>query len=435
MNLRLTAIAAGLLVVAGLAPAADWPQWRGTHRDDVSPETGLMKSFPSSGPKLAWKSTEAGLGYSGVAVVGGVVYGFGAEGDLDDEFVFALDAATGKQKWRAPIKNGQSLSVLTQWGGGPRATPTVDGDRLYVIGVRGDLACVETATGKVAWQTSLPKDLKGKLMSGWGYSESPLVDGDLVVCSPGGNEGTLAALDKMTGKVRWRSTSLSAKATYSSMIAAQVGDVRQYVQLTAEGPAGFSPADGKVLWHEKVSDWRTATIPTPIFHDNSVYVTASYGSGCGLVRLTPDGKGGLTSKVEYTNKIENHHGGVVRVGDYLYFTSGNANGKKTGPFVCQDFKTGKVVWTADKKLEPSGLIVAGGCIYCYGQVTGTLACIEASPTGFVEKGRFTIPQTSDKRKKEGGIWTHPVIADGKLYLRDQELLYCFDLRDSRASGE
>ena len=435
MNPRLTAFFAGLFVAAGLAPAADWPQWRGLHRDDISPETGLMKSFPSGGPPLAWKSTEAGLGYSGVAIVGGTVYGFGSTEDAEGEFVFALDSASGTQKWRSPIKNAQKLSgFLNQWGGGPRCTPTVDGDRLYVLGSQGDLACLETADGKVVWQTNLVKDLKGKLMSKWGYSESPLVDGDQVVCSPGGDEGTLAALDKMTGKVKWRSTGLSAKATYSSIIIAEVGGIRHYVQLTADGPAGFSPKDGKVLWQEKVLNLSTAAIPTPIFHDDCVYVTASYGAGCGLVRLTPDGKGGLKAKVEYTKKvIENHHGGVVLVGDHIYGTSGNIAGKKTGPFVCQEFKTGKVAWTEDKKLEPSSVIAADGHIYCYGQVTGTVACIEASPKGFVETGRFTIPQHSEKRKASGGIWTHPVIANGKLYLRDQELLFCYDLRDGRAS--
>jgi outer membrane protein assembly factor BamB len=426
MNLRLIAIAAGLLVAAGLAPAADWPQWRGPSRDDVSTETGLLKSFPSGGPKVVWKSEEAGLGYSGVAIVNGTVYGFGANADKGEEFVFALDAADGKQKWQTKIKNAQSLNILTDWGGGPRCTPTVDGDRLYVIGAQGDMACLQTNSGSILWQTSLTKDLKGKLMSGWGFSESPLVDGDQVVCTPGGDGGTLAALDKMTGKVRWRSTDLSAKAAYSSIIIAQVGDVRHYVQLTADGPAGFSPKDGKVLWQEKVTNFKTAVIPTPVFHDNCVYVTAGYEAGCGLVKLTPDGKGGLKSKVEYTNKvIQNHHGGVIQIGDYVY-------GSDPKGLTCQEFKTGKVPWV-EKKVGKGSVVAADGCLYCYGEKDGTLICVEANPTKYVEKGRFKIPQTSDKRKKSGGVWTHPVIADGKMYLRDQELLFCFDLKDSRAS--
>jgi outer membrane protein assembly factor BamB len=430
MKPRLTVIAAGLFVAAGLASAADWPQWRGPNRDDICTEKGLMKTFPDGGPPLAWKSDEAGIGYSGFAIVGGTAYGFGASGDgADDfEFVFALDTATGKQKWKTPIKNAKKLSILPNWGVGPRCTPTVDGDRVYVLGAQADLACLRTDTGSVLWQVSLTKDLKGRLMSGWGFSESPLVDGDQVVCSPGGDEGTLAALDKMTGKVKWRSTGLSAQATYSSIIIAQVGDVRHYVQLTKDGPAGFSPKDGAVLWKEKVteSDWKTAVIPTPLFHNNCVYVTAGYGAGCGLVKLTPDGKGGIKSKVEYANKVmENHHGGVVLVGEHVY-------GSASKGFTCQDFKTGKLAWE-EKKVGKGSVTAADGCLYCYGEKDGTLICVEANPTKFVEKGRFKIPEQSKKRAPSGAVWTHPVIADGKLYLRDQELVFCFDLRDGRAS--
>jgi outer membrane protein assembly factor BamB len=432
MNPRLIVVAAALLgaLTQPRSPAADWPQWRGINRDGLSAETGLLKSFPSAGPTLVWKSQDVGLGYSTVAVVGGIVYGFGSTGDRTDEFLYALDSANGKEKWRTTIKNIQPDKTFNaDWGGGPRGTPTVDGDRIYALGAQGDLVCVETATGKLVWHKSMTKDFKGKLMSPsmWGYSESPLVDGDQVVCSPGGSDGTLAALDKKTGNVLWRSKDISAAATYSSIIVATVGDVRHYVQLTADGPAGFSPKDGTVLWHEKVTDFKTAAIPTPIFHDNMVYVTAAYGAGCGMVKLTPDGNGGLKSEVAYTKKvIENHHGGAVLVGEHVYSCD------KSNGLTCQELKTGKVAWSAEKKVDTGSLIAADGCIYCYGQRTGSLVCVEANPAKFVEKGRFTIPQKSTKRKKSGGIWTHPVIADGKLYLRDQELLFCFDLRESRA---
>src|SRR5437588_25419 len=193
MRVRSFILAAGLAVcVPPIANTADWPQWRGPHRDDVSAESGLMTSFPPGGPRLAWKFEDAGVGYSGVAIAGGTLYGFGSTGDEGEEFVFALDAATGSPKWRTPLTIAKELpGFLAGWGGGPRCTPTVDGDHVYVLGSQGDLACLETAGGKLVWQISLLKDLKGKLMSGWGYSESPLVDGDQVVCSPGGDEGTL----------------------------------------------------------------------------------------------------------------------------------------------------------------------------------------------------------------------------------------------------
>jgi outer membrane protein assembly factor BamB len=430
MNPRLIALGAGLLFAAGATPAADWPQFRGPHRDDICAEKGLMKSFPEGGPKLVWTFEQAGIGYSGFSVVGNRLYSMGDEGK--EEFVFALDTTTGKEVWRQAI--GKSYS--NGYGGGPRCTPTVDGDALYVLGANGDLACLAAADGKVRWKTNLEKDYKGQMMSGWGYSESPLVDGDQVVCTPGGEGGTVAAFDKASGKLRWRSTDLSAQATYSSIVVSEAGGVRHYVQLTKDGPAGFSPKDGKVLWHERVAVFRTAAIPTPVVHGDYVYVTSSYGTGCGLIKLTPDGNGGLKSEVVYTKpKLENHHGGVVLIGEHLYFSAGNTNNRKPLPLVCQDFKSGKVVWQKDNSLEASGIVYADGCLYCYGQVTGALVCIAASPTGFVEKGRFTIPKETTRRSKQGGIWTHPVIADGKLYLRDQELLYCFDLRDSRVTGK
>jgi len=452
MNPRQCTIIAGMFIAAGsasslamaeaparpgaAATAAEWPQWRGPDRTGVSSETGLMKSFPSEGPKLAWTFKDAGNGYSGVAVVDGTVFAAGSASDKGDEFVFALDAATGKERWRTPIQNAQRLSPYTSsYGGGPRCTPTIDGDRLYVLGSQGDLVCLETGSGKLVWQKSLTKDLKGQIMSMWGYSESPLVDGDLLICTPGGNQGALAALDKKTGEVRWRSTDSSAKAAYSSIIIAKVGDIRHYVQLTADGPAGFDPKDGKLLWKEKVTRWNVASIPTPIFRDNCVYVTSAYGSGCGLIKLTPNGQGGIKSEVVYAkNKIENHHGGMVLVGDNVYGSMGNANSKDTLPFICQNFKTGEIAWQTRNELEPSSVIAADGKLYCYGQQTGTLVCIEANPKKFTETGRFTIPATSNRRARQGGIWTHPVIADGKLYLRDQELLYCFDLRDAKVGA-
>ncbi len=423
-KLRCVAVLALSAVAAwgGAARPADWPQWRGPQRDGRSTETGLLKSFPAGGPKLLWTFDKAGTGFSSPAVVGDRLYSVGDDGS--QEFVFALDAATGKQLWRQPF--GATFEV--DHGGGPRGTPTVDGDALYVLGPLGDLACLATADGKVRWKVNLVRDLHGELMSHWGYSESPLVDGDQVVCTPGGEEGTLAALDKKTGQVRWRSTGLSAKATYSSIVISNAAGVRHYVQLTKDGPAGFSPKDGKVLWQEAVSQFEVASIPTPVVSGDYVYVTSSYGAGCGLVKLSADGRGGLKSEVVYANRrvIDNHVGGVILAGQHVFGSSGIANNVRSLPFVCQDFRTGKVAW--QHTLEPSAPVYADGHLYCYGQNTGTIVCVEATPKGYVEKGRFTIPKQSADRDPSARIWTPPVIANGKLYLRDQELLFCFDLR-------
>jgi outer membrane protein assembly factor BamB len=419
---------AGVLVLAGAAVAADWPQWRGPDRDNVSKETGLLKSWPGGGPPLVWTSEDAGIGYSGPAVVGNRVYTLGA--DEKQDFAVALDAATGKKVWSAPVgpfvKNG--------YGSGPRSTPTVDRDRLYVLGSAGQLHCL-TTDGKDVWSVDLVKDLGGGRPN-WNYSESPLVDGDQVVCTPGGRNGTMAALDKATGKVRWRSKELTDDAAYSSVVAADIGGVRQYVALTQRpgrgnggGVVGVAAKNGKLLWYYLNERYRTAVIPTPIVHDNYVYAVAGYGAGPVLLELTPDG---TKDKVKQlydagaTRLMDDKHEGVVRVGDYVYGWSDAQRGK----WVCQEFKTGKEVWSSTK-LGRGSITCADGLLYCYSEDKGTCVLVPASPDGWSEKGRFTIPRQTSRREYRNNIWTHPVVANGRLYLRDQELLFCFDVRDKQ----
>jgi outer membrane protein assembly factor BamB len=406
-----------LLLACVCAPiAADWPQWRGADRTDVSGETGLVAAFRRGSPPLFWTNKDAGLGYAGPAVVGDRLFTMGAFGQ--EERVYALDVHTGKQRWQAPI--GPLLT--NHWGDGPRGTPTVDGDLLYALGGQGNLVCVETATGKPRWRVSLPDDLGGTLPN-WGYTESPLVDGDRLVCTPGGARGTLAALDKKTGKVLWRSKGLTDGAAYSSAVVAEVGGVRHYVQMTPQGVVGVAADDGRLLWRSEIGANSTAVIPTPIFHDNCVLVTSGYGSGCGLVKLTPDGQGGVAASQLYANKnMVNQHGGVVRVGEHLYGYSDN------GGWECLNFKTGDVVWSERRKLGKGSLTCADAHLFCYNQDDGTLAVIAASPAGWKEVGRFKIPQESSRRSPSGGVWTHPVVANGRLYLRDQELLFCYNLK-------
>ncbi|MFO0810266.1 MAG: PQQ-binding-like beta-propeller repeat protein [Gemmataceae bacterium] len=416
------AVRIALIVAAGLAVGADWPQWRGPDRTGVSAETDLLTKFPAGGPKLVWTYDKAGIGFSSVSVVGDRLYSMGQ--DDKDEYVFALDVKSGDQVWKQPV----GANYQNRNGSGPRCAPTVDGDALYVLTAPGDLACLATADGKVRWTTNIEKKYKGKMMSSWGYSESVLVDGDLVLCCPGGDEGHVAAFAKKDGSLKWRSTGLSATAGYSSMIVSNAGGVRHYVQLTPDGLAGFAPKDGKVLWQLPMKGMRIAVIPTPIAHGDYVYGTSDYGYGCACAQVTSDGKGGLKAEKVYEGlkDMQNHHGGVVCVGDHIYGSSGNANGQKSLPLVCQELKTGKVVWKSN--LEPSAIVAAGGHLYCYGQSTGVLACVKATPEGFTETGRFTIPKQSSLSKPRDAIWAHPVIANGKLYLRDQDLLYCFDIK-------
>jgi outer membrane protein assembly factor BamB len=411
---------ATVLLFAFPAVADDWPQWRGPGRTDISNEKGLLKTWPEKGPRLVWTFEEAGSGYSGPAIVGDRLYTMGTRSN--SECVLALDSNTGKEIWHTPIG-----SIFTEsHGNGPRATPTVDGKFLYTMGGQSELVCLEAATGKKVWSKNLRKDMGGQLMSGWGYCESPLVDGDKVVCTPGGSKGAIVALDKSTGKEIWRTTDLQDRCAYSSIIIEDVQGVRQYIQDTANAVVGVSADSGKLLWRYPVASFRTAVIPTPIYHDGCVFVSAGYGAGCECVKLEREGDGFKPKKL-YANKVmTNHHGGVVLIGDHLY---GYSDSERA--WVCQDFKTGKLVWKSNK-LGKGGLTCADGHLICYGEEAGTVVMIKASPDGWSEDGRFALPRESKIRPPSGRFWTHPVVANGKLYLRDQDLIFCFDIKDQIA---
>jgi outer membrane protein assembly factor BamB len=321
----------------------------------------------------------------------------------------AMDGATGKVVWTANIGKAGADPA------GPRGTPTVDGDRIYVLGQFGNLACLEAATGKEVWRKDLEKELGGRC-GGWKYSESPLVDREKVVCTPGGAQGCLAALAKGTGAVLWQSKELTDPAEYSSLIVEEIGGVRQYIQLTGEHVVGVDAQTGKLLWRVQ-RHGETAIVPTPIFYDDAVYVTSGYGVGCNLFQISKIGDAYKAEQV-YANKVMvNHHGGVVRVGNYLY---GYSDGKG---WVCQEFKTGRLVWSA-QGVGKGSLTCADGHLYLRSEGgNGTIALVEATPAGYTEKGRFDQPERS-----KDNSWPHPVIAAGRLYLRDQDVLLCYDVK-------
>jgi outer membrane protein assembly factor BamB len=398
------------MLLAAALPAADWPQWRGPGRDDVSKEQGLQEQWSADGPSKLWLSDKVGIGYSGFAIVGETLYTLGA--DDENESVIAMNVADGSVKWSTPIaerlKNG--------YGDGPRSTPTIDGDRLYALSGRGTLACLATADGSEVWKATM-KDFGGGT-PGWGYCESPLIDGEKCLCTPGGKDGAILALNKTSGKKIWQSKDFTDGAQYASIIAIDHGGKRQYVQLTQKNLVGIDAANGDLLW-ETGFEGRTAVIPTPIYHDGCVYVSSGYGAGCKMVKLND------TKEPEegYVNKnMTNHHGGVVLVGEHLY---GYSDGKG---WVCQDFKTGEIVWSEKNKLGKGSLTYADGKLYLYDERKGEVVLIDASPDGWNEHGRFKIDPQTTQRSKSGGIWTHPVVANGRLYLRDQELLAAYDIR-------
>ena len=401
-----------ILSAAGAAQfdtrAGDWPQWRGPHRTDISDEKDLLKSWPEGGPKKVWMYEKAGLGYSGPAIAKGRLYTMGTRDN--QEAVFALDANTGKELWVAGISD----ILKNRWGDGPRGTPAVDGDFVYALTGPGDLVCLNAADGKTVWQANMLK-LGGKL-PGWGYTESVIVDGDLVVATPGGDQGALAAFDKKTGKLAWQSADFKDPAHYSSIIAVDLNGTRQLIQRTEKSVVGVSAKDGKVLWKGDFPG-RTAVIPTPIYHDNHVYLTAGYGAGCKLIKIGPNNEVATV----YENKvIKNHHGGVILVGDHVY-------GHAEPGWVCQNFKTGEEVWN-HRDFGKGAVGYADGMLYCLEEGSGTVVLAEASPAGWKEHGRFKLDPQTQIRSPQGRIWTHPVISNGKLYLRDQDLIYCYDVK-------
>jgi outer membrane protein assembly factor BamB len=404
------ALASTLLLAVPLTQAAahDWPQWRGPNRDDVSKETGLLKTWPVGGPKRIWLYEKGGNSYSGPAIVNGKLFTLGTRDNA--EVLLALDANTGKELWTARL--GGVLD--NKWGGGPRSTPTVDGDKVFALSGQGDLACVNVADGKIAWTQSMT-ELRGKVPN-WGYTESVLVDGDRVVCTPGGSYGAIAALNKKTGAVLWRSTEFTDGAQYSSIVPAKINGTDTYVQLTMQSIVGVAPQDGKVLWK---APWpgKTAVIPTPIVRDNLIYVTSGYGVGCKQIKIGPDN----SVETVYENKVmKNHHGGVILLGDHIY-------GHADAGWTCQDFKTGAEVWN-HRGFNKGALAYADGRLYCVEEGSGTVALVEASPAGWKEHGRFKLDPQTAIRSPQGRIWTHPVISNGKLYLRDQDLIYCYDVK-------
>jgi outer membrane protein assembly factor BamB len=416
---------AGLFLVLALSPcpsatqrpdpkkkaANDWPQWRGPKRDGVSDEKGLLKEWPEKGPKLLWQVKGLGGGYSSVAIAGDKILTLGHR--AGDTYLIACARSNGKERWA--VKVGR--------GGNAQSTPTVSGNLAYGLATNGDLVCVDITKGNALWRKNLPRDFGGQMMSGWGYSESPLVDGDKLVCTPGGKSATLAALNKKTGATIWKGAVRQGDgAGYASIVVSEAGGIRQYVQLLGRGIVGIAAKDGKFLWrYDKIANG-TANIPTPIVTGDYVFCSTGYGAGAALLKLLPD-NGGIKVKEVYflgANKLQNHHGGMVRVGDYVFCGHGHNQGFP----ICVELRTGEVRWNEGRGpgTGSAAVVYADGNLY-YRYDNGLMALIEASPEGYHLKGKFPIPH-----KGGSPSWSHPVVAGGKLYLREQDWLMCYDLK-------
>lgn len=397
--------------LTGWAQTGDWPQWRGPKRDGLSTEKGLLQEWPSDGPKLEWKANGLGEGYSTVAIIGDRIFTTGDKGG--DAHVIALNRADGKTVWSTKL----GKSGAPGWGGfsGPRSTPATDGEFVIAVGQWGEVAGFDAKTGKQLWRKDMERDFGGARPE-WGFSESPLLDAHMVLVTPGGSKGAIVALHKKTGALIWQSKEFKDPAHYSSVVTADIGGVKQYVQLTDQSVAGVAANDGKQLWRAPRKG-ATAVIPTPILADSHVYVTSGYAVGCNLFRINHN-SAQFSAEQVYANKVmQNHHGGVIRIGDHVY---GHSDGKG---WTCQEWKTGRDVWQ-DRRLGKGAIAYADNRFYLRAEDgPGTVALIEASSAGYSEKGRFNPPNRSDKN-----AWSHPVIAGAKLYLRDQDVLLCYNVK-------
>ncbi len=456
-------------VVFALASADEWPQWRGPNRNGLSTETGLLKTWPEGGPKLVWQTSGLGGGYSTPSISGGKIYvmgskdqpdtggkggfgggggkgkggsggkgGFGGGGPSYPESVLCLNEADGKPIWSTEIGKTQGGYPC------PRSTPTVDGDRVYAISSNGVLACLDAGTGKLIWKKDF-KDFDGSCGM-WAYAESPLVDGDRIICTPGGDSATLLCLDKMTGEEIWRSSAKGIKAKpreggkrgfggggkgkggfgggfggkgsystagYASAVNATLGGTKQYVQFISGGVVGVHAKTGKILWHyDEVGGSGQSTL-TPIVKDESVFVSATK-TGSGRAKVTGAGEKFTAEQAYFITELQNHHGGLVLVDGYVYGTN------NTG-LVCLDFNTGKILWQ-NRSVGKGSITYADGHLIVRGE-NGTVALVEATPEEYREKGRFRQPDRSGQL-----AWPHPVVSGGKLYLRDWDRLFVYNLK-------
>ena len=429
MKLLLTTIAALCLCFSAGAVTttpiierydSDWPQWRGPERNGTSKETGLLKQWPAGGPKLLWQVNNLGDGYATPVVVGSRIYLMSNSG-MENEFVQALSAQDGKEIWRTRVGNVGNPKQEPQYPKA-RSTPTVDGDLLFALGSDSDLACLEAKTGKIRWTKNIRTEFGGQ-PGEWAYAESPLVDGDVVVVTPGGAQATMAALNKKTGATIWKSAIPGGEpAGYASAIIVQAAGRKQYVQLLSKGLVGVDAKTGQFLWRNSEAAKGPAQYFTPVARGEYVYGGA-LGVGGVMVRLKEAAPGVTAEQVYFTRGLPNGLGGAVIVGDHLY---GTEVGQK---LVSAEFNTGKVNWTAES-VGWASIAAADGNLYLHG-LNGDLALVQATPEGYREKGRFTPPAQPTKKKVgpyPEGAFTYPVIANGTLYIRDLGTMWAWDIK-------
>jgi outer membrane protein assembly factor BamB len=400
-----------LIVLTGLSQAAlfsqavpDWPQWRGPGRDGHSAETGLLQEWPANGPPLLWRGTGAGTGYSSFASSNGRLFTLGARGNV--EYVIAFDAASGKRLWE--VANGQRFR--NEQGDGPRSTPTVDGDRVYAFGGSGDLTALDAATGRKIWSVNVVQTFGGSTPY-WGYSESPLIVDDRIILNAGGRRASVVAINKMDGKTLWQNH--NDEAGYSSPMLLRTGSLQQVVFFTGQRALAVDPRDGRLLWTYNRASNGTANIATPVVRGNRVFLSSDYGTGGALLDVRAAGNLASAQEIYFTREMRNHHASSVAVGDHLY-------GFSSSILTALRFDTGELAWR-NRSVGKGSLIYADQRLYLYSE-QGVVGLADASPTEYRERGRFSIQASGPP------TWSHPIITNGRLIIRDQDNIYAYNVK-------
>ncbi len=412
LSLRLVLMLLCLATFPVLSNAEDWPQWRGPNRDGISRETNLAELWPDDGPKLLWQVDNLGDGYGAVSVVDDSIYLVVNDG-LESELVVALGATLGELKWGTRIGRVGNPDQKPSYPAA-RSTPTIVGEQVFVLGSDGDLVCLEAESGDIVWQKSVRKEFGGK-PGEWAYSESPLVDGDKVVATPGGKEAGIVAVSKSSGETIWKAnTPEMGAAAYASVQKIITDAGEQYVSFMGNGLAGVAAKDGKFLW----SYTRTkgiANMPTPVVDGDVVYSGGSRAGG-GAVKLIGKEDAIVPEELYFNPKLPTAIGGSVKVGEHLYGCSGST-------LMCVEFATGEIKWQ-ERISAGASLLAADGRLYLHTE-DGKVMMVAASPDEMKVISEFTLPKQPEGTGKE---WAYPALADGKLYLRQHGTVWCYDVK-------
>ncbi|NLC55673.1 MAG: PQQ-binding-like beta-propeller repeat protein [Armatimonadetes bacterium] len=394
----------GLIACAGwiavAAPGNGWPGWRGLARDGKSADRNLLREWPEGGPALAWKTPGIGAGFSSVAVAGEALY---ITGILDNELVLTAMDKNGKVRWQ--VKHGPEHGEVP----GARATPVVDGDRVYLTSGTGRIGCFNARTGARLWSREMSEF--GAKLPTWGYAESVLIYRNLAIVTPGG-ENCIVALNKRTGQTVWQSTGFAAPAHYGSCIAVEFGGVPMIVAGTGGGLFAVDARSGALLWHSDFAAGNTANCPTPAYADGYVFWANGYGKGGVCMKLTAANGTVTATEAWRTNQMDCHHGGYVIVDGFIY-------GNHRNGWTCLDLKTGEVKWS-ERGVGKGSLCYADGLLFFFSENNGRAALAPATPEGLMLKGEVSVAGN-------GPSWAHPVVTGGRLYLRYDNTLYCFNV--------